>query len=220
LLASDDRFVVTAQSDLLDVVSNDQGSGSPRIVAIGQPDVGSVRITEENLIEVTMPRSFAGSLVFDYEITDDTGATSTATVLVESVNALAAVGGLVETKSEELASVEGFVSRTESLFGGLINIRLSTLQLALFSLAPFAVAFVFWVFRNRERLVAITGVEQGRAIDAPQHRGDTSVKLRHDSLVWTKQRTRTRSGHSETLVDLPGDRKAWIPTDNIVNTGY
>jgi len=220
LFAEDDHLAVSDQSAVLNVLSNDRGSGTPRLVTVEQPRFGSARITDDDLIEVTLPRSFAGSVTFGYEIADETGATSMATVVIESINVLGTIDQIVGDSDDELTSAAGLLNRAEVLFGSLITLRLSTLQLTVMSFAPLVTGFLAWSLRRRDQLVSITQIQRGERIGREPGQEGTTTSLRHDALVWTSARTRKQRGKSQTLVELPGGHDAWIPTSNIINTGY
>lgn len=220
VLAVNDYLLLTDQTSLIDVRSNDESGSDLRVTALTQPQVGSASLLEDGLIEVTLPRSFAGSVTFEYDIADENGQTDTATVAVESANVLAPVGQLVSGDNGDLSSIDGLITRIGMLFGGLISIRLSTFQLALLSFTPPVLGSFYWISRRREQLVSVTDIERATFLEAENSVDSATIPVRHDSVVWTRLKTRLHRNQQQTLVELPSGTKAWVPTENIVDTGY
>lgn len=220
VLAVNDYLLLTDQTSLIDVRSNDESGSDLRVTALTQPQVGSASLLENGLIEVTIPRSFAGSVTFEYDIADENGQTDTATVAVESANVLAPVGQLVSGDNGDLSSLDGLIARAGMLFGGLISIRLSTFQLALLSFTPPVLGLFYWILRRREQLVSVTDIERATFLEAENSVDSAAIPVRHDSVVWTRLKTRLHRNQQQTLVELPSGTKAWVPTENIVDTGY
>ncbi len=221
LSAVDDAFTVVASgATVVDVLDNDEGEGL-QVVSVTQPIVGSVAISADGLVEVSLPDSFAGSIEFEYDVQDELGRIAGASVVVESVNVLAAAGGLLAVDdSEPVASLGELRSRVESIYLDLISVRLSTFQFTVLSFAPLLLGLLFWMLRQRDRLVAVTDVSRKDVIHGSLRGDDSVVALRHDSLLWTRNRTRQRNGTSQTLVQLADGQQAWVNSANIADTGY
>jgi len=138
---------------------------------------------------------------------------------VFSVNVLAPAGELVDPKAEPIESIEGVLTRVETLFGGLIEVELSTLQVAALGFAPLVLGILYLILRRRDELVSVTGVPVWSTV-AAKSTDDTAVLLRHDQLGWATSRTRLSHGTSEVLVDVPGKEPVWLPGKHLTDTGY
>lgn len=218
LQAIDDTFALSTLTQTLDVLANDIGGGNGSIESISQPSVGSATRAEDNMIEVTLPESFAGSITFTYTLLDDLGTVTTATVTVESLNLLSDVRELVDNETTELTSVEGFSERSEALVGELVQIRVSVLQLSVLSFAPFMLAVLYLILRARDQLVELTGVTSGETLHASHLSGTSSTPLRHDEVVWTRS---TWFGRRKTTrVTLSNGEVVSVPTDSLRDTGF
>ena len=220
LSAVDDSFVASSEFSRVDVLSNDTGDSGLRLVSVGQPTVGSVAIAEDGLIEVTFPDSFAGSIEFEYVVTDDSGAVRSALVIVESSNILGAASEFLTGPEETSVTVGALGSRVQTIYGDLIELRLSTFQLTALSLAPMLLGLLYWAVRERDHLVSVTSVVSGDVVLGSLRSDGSVFPLRHDALVWTRNRTRKRNGRSETLVRLGDGQQVWVPSAKIADTGY
>ena len=216
LAAVDDR--VAAEQDVLriDILGNDNFGSSPRIVSVVQPLVGSVSIENDQLV-VSVPPSFAGELDFDYVLTDESGVESTASVTVFSLNVLSSASGVDEV--DRGSSPGQVLGRVGSLFVGLAEIRLDTVQLSVLALGPVVFGLLRWLLRRHEDLLSITRTSRTRSVALGSEGGD--FRLRHDALVWGRGKTRKlKGGKSETLVELPNGERTWVDSALIIDTGY
>lgn len=204
---------------LFNPLENDTFGGAAMIIAVSQPEVGSV-VIEDNMLRVSVPPSFAGDLSFTYTITDESGAEATATVEVLSANVLSPANDRVD--AEDGLGVDTFgelADRFSTLFGGLLRVRLTSVQLSSLALAPLVFALFRWRFARREILVSVTNTPRNRTVDSDWNQG--LFKLRHDAVVWTFGKTRKLSnGKVATLVELPNGERSWIDSDLIVDTGF
>ncbi len=219
LEAVDDSVSVTDARTEVDVLENDVFEGFVSITELTQPSFGMVEVGPDGTVIVDLPRSFAGNVAFTYTARDERGVESTARVEVFSVNVLAPAGELVDPKAEPIESVEGVLTRVETLFGGLIEVELSTLQVAALGFAPLVLGILYLILRRRDELVSVTGVPVWSTI-AAKGTDDTAVLLRHDQLGWATARTRLSHGTSEVLVDVPGKDPVWVPANHLTDTGY
>jgi len=218
LIASDDTFAVSQDTTIVDVLANDTFGQDPRIVSTTQPAIGSVTITDEGQLAVTVPPSFGGEIAFSYTLTDESGIESTADVLIRSVNVLAPATG-AGAEPSELLSVRDVLSRVTTLFTGLVRIRLSTIQVTTLAFAPLLFGLLRLFFVRREDLVSVTNAPRRRSVDVNTSSG--LFKVRHNALVWTARKTRREStGVEQTQIELPNGDTAWIDSNLIVDTGY
>ena len=219
LLATDDQVITAENQVAVDIFANDSFGNALRLVSVSQPDVGSVEIIDDQIV-VNMPPSFAGELRFQYTISDASGVESTAEVQVLSANVLAATRDTLEVgPPPPVESVGGVADRATSLFTALVEVRLTSLQLGLITLAPLVLGLLFLLFGRREKLLSITATSRGETVGFPLRSGSTN--LRHDELVWNTRRTRRRSpGTTETKVQLPDGREGWVDSSRLTDTGY
>ena len=183
-----------------------------------QPTVGSVRVLDEQLLAVTLPPSFAGTLEFDYTIADATGATATAPV---SVTGLSVFGPMLDaaSSSKPIDSVGDVLSRIGTLFLGLLTIQLSRLQLGILVAGPALFLLLRLAFVRRDALVSVTSIQTGHTAAAVT--GDTDhFDLRHDATIWLKGRKgRIQNGVRQVLVETPTG-EAWVDAEQVTDTGY
>ena len=104
-----------------------------------------------------------------------------------------------------------------TLYGDLISIQLSTLQLVALSLAPLLLGLLYLLLRSREKLVSVTAVPRSHTLIGDEVDGP-AIPVRHDALAWTSTRFRRRN--SKARVEIPGSHEVWIPERHIVDTGY
>ena len=174
-----------------------------------------MRIVNDRLVEITLPGSFGGGIDFTYDLIDDNGATSTASVSVESTNVLAfETAGQATSTAEESGLTETFnqaVQRTQQLGSSLLEVRLSSLQWSSLLIAPALLWGLFLALRSGQSLVSITGLARSQALSS-------SYPVRFDQVVWATNNT--RGGGAETQVMLRSGETTWVPTEHIVDTGY
>ena len=212
-----DSYVSMTSQQTLDVLENDSFGDAPRIVSVTQPDVGSVSVLGTQLV-LDLPESYAGELTFSYTFTDASGANVTADVRVSSANVLGPVRGLEDT-STSTVGVADSVGRVASRLVGLLEVRLSTLQVAVLAPLPLFLGLVWLGVRRRERLLSITDVER---FDAAQITGvGGAMAVRHDALVWSSGRSRRGvNGGSELFVETLSGTQGWISADQLNDTGF
>ena len=212
-----DSYVSMTSQQTLDVLENDSFGDAPRIVSVTQPDVGSVSVLGTQLV-LDLPESYAGELTFSYTFTDASGANVTADVRVSSANVLGPVRGLEDT-STSTVGVADSVGRVASRLVGLLEVRLSTLQVAVLAPLPLFLGLVWLGVRRRERLLSITDVER---FDAAQIAGvGGAMAVRHDALVWSSGRSRRgANGGSELFVETLSGTQGWISADQLNDTGF
>ena len=215
--AVDDMFVSSTDQEVLDVLDNDSFGDAPRIVSVTQPDVGSVSVLGTQLV-LDLPESYAGELTFSYTFTDASGVNVTADVRVSSANVLGSVRGLEDT-STSTAGVADSVGRVASRFVGLLEVRLSTLQVVVLAPLPLFLGLVWLGVRRRERLLSITDVEH---FDTAQVAGaGGAFAVRHDALVWTSGRSRRgANGGSQLFVETLAGTRGWISADQLDDTRF
>ena len=220
LLAVDDSFSSTTSSQVFNLVANDEFSSDVQVTSVTQPEIGSVVLLENGLAEVTIPEDFSGSISFEYEIIDENNNVSSATVVVQAASLLLSANNIVEEAEEtELTSFDGLTERTQRLFDDLVDVRLSGFQISSLSLAPPLLIGLFLALRRRSRYVAVNRVCLGEAI--AQYPADGALQpIRHDQLLWSTNRTRTVRNEPQTLLETPRGTRVWVPTRNIVDTGY
>ena len=218
LLAVDDTVAIAGDLATIDVLSNDTFGNQATIQNVSQPVVGSVVIENDGSLTVSLPPSFAGEFSFMYTLADESGATSTATVMVLAANVLASAGGSSDP-TPEVSSVGDFFGRTTSLFTGLVSIRLSSVQVTSLAIAPILFGLLVFAFRRREELVSVTNYQRSRAVGLNTKQGP--FKLRHNSLIWSTRKTRrSKDGTNQTQVELANGQKTWIDSHLVVDTGY
>ena len=218
LLAVDDTVAIAGDLATVDVLSNDTFGNQATIQNVSQPVVGSVVIENDGSLTVSLPPSFAGEFSFMYTLADESGATSTATVMVLAANVLASAGGSSDP-TPEVSSVGDFFGRTTSLFTGLVSIRLSSVQVTSLAIAPILSGLLVFAFRRREELVSVTNYQRSRAVGLNTKQGP--FKLRHNSLIWSTRKTRrSKDGTNQTQVELANGQKTWIDSHLVVDTGY
>ncbi len=215
LRAADDAFVSSRVVKIVDLLENDLSGTNGRILSVTQPSLGEVRIVNDRLVEITLPGSFGGRINFTYDLIDDNGATSTASVSVESTNVLAfETAGQATSTAEESGLTETFsqaVQRTQQLGSSLLEVRLSSLEWSSLLIAPALLWGLFLVLRSGQRLVSITGLARSQALSS-------SYPVRFDQVVWATNNT--RNGGAETQVMLRSGETTWVPTEHIVDTGF
>ena len=225
--AVSDTFATSEAASVIDVLTNDTFGTNGRISSVTQPQVGSVTIVNDQ-IEVTLPPSFAGEVSFTYILTDDSGSTAVAEVLVASLNVLEPAVSLDEPllTPEPLEEPEGVLtaigsvfSRSTQTFSGLANITLQRSQIGLLALMPIVFFFLyrFMIFR-RERLLSISQIARTSAVTTPA--GAENFNLRHDALLWSDGRERVRHGVKQVRVELPDGTKTWVDKSLVIDTGY
>jgi len=216
--ATDDEVGASTDQITLDVLENDSFGQFPTISAVTQPANGTVEIVD-NQVLVTLPPSFGGDITFDYTLTDESGAESTATVTVFSVNVLAPAGDRVDADEPAAESITEVFGRCATLFTGLVQIRLSTVQLSVLAAGPLLFGVLRFLFVRREDLVSVTSTPRNRSVDVGSTAG--IFKLRHDALMWSTQKTRKLpNGTSKTRVELPNGELTWIDSHLVTDTGF
>jgi len=184
---------------------------------VEQPEVGAVEIDGDQLL-VTLPDSYAGGLDFTYTISDESGVESTATVNLVSVNVLGVVSELVETQTSVGSAGEAF-ARVTSVFGGLVDVRLSAVQLSALATVPVLLGLLVLILRRREYLVSVSTVAWPQSVNMETEAG--AVMLRHDALAWSARKTRKGStGSRQTQVTLQSGERGWIDSGLLKDTGY
>ena len=219
LVANDDAFTLADDSGAMDVLANDQGNGLS-VVSVSAPTVGSVELLPDGRVLVTLPESFAGSTSFQYRVVDASGQAASANVVVESGNVLAGVSELVEVNDEPLASVGALLGEIETLYQELIDIRLSAAQTTALVFSPITLGCLYFLFRRNESLMSVTGVRCGTFLPAEQYGHRTKARLRHDQVVWFGGRSRRRNGKREYLIEASDGLRAWVPAENVTDTGH
>lgn len=215
----DDSFGAAENTVRFDVLGNDTIGDNARIVSVSQPSVGSVEI-DGNEVVVSVPPSFAGTLAFSYTVTDDSGAEATADVQVFSVNVLSPASQSTNiTDAPGIETPAELVERFSALFVGLLQVRLTSVQLSTLAFAPLVFGVLRWMFVRKEYLVSVTNAPRSRSIDVGADAG--VFKLRHNAVIWSYGRTRKLSnGKVKALVELPTGDRSWIDADLIADTGF
>ena len=216
VFAEPDRISVSDDVTAINVIANDTYGPNPQILSVTQPLIGSVELVNGG-IEVTMPPSFAGDIVFTYTLTDDTGTVSTAEVAVFSVNVLSPAGNRV-TAEEELTSVADVFGRATTLFTGLFSIRLTTVQLTVLGFGPVVFGLLRILFVRREDLLSVTSTARSRSVAAPV--ADAVFSLRHDAIVWSDGKKRTHNGVRQVRIELPNGAVSWLDETTVTDTGF
>ena len=213
VVAQNDVVAANSTELLVDVLGNDQTGENARIVSVTQPLAGEVSIVDDGIF-VEIPTSFSGEVVFEYTITDASGVESVAEVRVLSANVLN-----VGDEAEAIGEVDdsGIFVRTAALFQGLIQIRLSTVQLSSLALAPLLFGLLRVLFVRREELVSITNVAHQHSVTAGP--GASPFHLRHDALVWAKRNRLGRKSGTPS-VDLPNGEVGKVDGSVLTDTGY
>ena len=213
MVAQNDVVAANSTELLVDVLGNDQTGENARIVSVTQPLAGEVSIVDDGIF-VEIPTSFSGEVVFEYTITDASGVESVAEVRVLSANVLN-----VGDEAEAIGEVDdsGIFVRTAALFQGLIQIRLSTVQLSSLALAPLLFGLLRVLFVRREELVSITNVAHQHSVTAGP--GASPFHLRHDALVWAKRNRLGRKSGTPS-VDLPNGEVGKVDGSVLTDTGY
>jgi len=224
VIARPDLFAATQSAEQINVLENDTFAGNARVINVVQPAVGSVQVVN-NLIELTLPRSYSGEIVFSYTLTDDTGSTSTANVTVSSLNVLETANPeqtiLSEPRDEAngvFATVEEAIWQTVDMFTGLFSIKLSTTQLSLIALGPIVFLVLHFVFIRREKLLAISRTSRTHAVSAQTAKAEFA--LRHDAYLWSDGKTRTKNGVKQVRVELPNGTTSWVDQSMLTDTGF
>ena len=154
---------------------------------------------------------------FVSEATNDSGALSGP---VESTDVLGPAQELLTVSDDTPTSIRELGSRVQTLYSDLIQIRLSGFQLSALSIAPLLLGLLYWALRDRNSLVSVTTVSVNTEIAAIVQGDGKVVKLRHDGLLFARNRTRRRNGVRERLVILRSGQVAWVDASKIVDTGY
>ena len=211
-----DQFQTSANQQVLGVLANDVFGDSPRIVSVTQPAIGSVVISGSELV-IDLPPSYAGELTFTYTFTDESEVLSSAEVRVSSANVLGPVRGLADDQPGTTSVVDS-IGRVASQLVGLLEVRLSALQIAVLAPAPLFLGMAWALLRRRERLMSITDVEHSYA--AKLH-GTHETDVRHDALVWSTGLSRRGiGGRSELFVETSMGTRGWIRADRLHDTGF
>jgi len=215
--AVDDTLSASESRVIVEVLANDIVGDEARIVSVGQPEIGSATIDNGRLV-VDVPRSYGGEVSFTYTISDQSGVASTATVRLISVNVLSVVNDLVETESPIDSPGEAF-QQVASVFGGLIDVRLSAIHLTALATAPLFLGAIVLLLGRRESLMSVTNVSWPRTVDFQSDAG--SGTLRHDAVVWSTRKNRKSAvGGKQTRVVLASGERGWIDVDLLTDTGY
>ena len=216
--ATDDRVAASENQVIVDIFANDSFGNAPRLVSVTQPDIGSVEIIDDRIL-VNVPSSFGGEVRFDYTITDESGVESTAEVQVLSVNVLSSTRDLLEAGPAPIESIGDVIDRAARMFNELLEIRLTSVQLGLISLAPPILGLLCLLFGRREILLSITATSSGETVGLRS--GSGSTKLRHDAIVWSTRKARRRSKDaSETKIQLQDGREGWVDSSRLTDTGF
>ena len=224
VIARPDLFAATQSAEQINVLENDTFAGNARVITVSQPAVGSVQVVN-NLIELTLPRSYSGEIVFSYTLTDDTGSTSTANVTVSSLNVLETAKPeqtiLSEPRDEAdgvVATVEEAIWQTADMFTGLFSIKLSTTQFSLIALGPIVFLVLHFVFIRREKLLAISRTSRTHAVSAQTAKAEFA--LRHNAYLWSDGKTRTKNGVKQVRVEIPNGTTSWVDQSILTDTGF
>lgn len=216
--AVNDQFHASTNQAVIDVLTNDTFGAAPRIVSVEQPEVGSVTISsEQQLLVVDIPQSYAGDVTFAYTFRDESGAEATAVVTVTSANVLGAVREITETRPAPSSVAEG-VDLVISRLIALVEIRLSSLELTALASAPVLLGLLWALFSRRERLLSVTNIVARSAVDLTESAGSSS--LAHDALVWSTGPSRKWGKSKKVYVETSAGTRGWVRADFLHDTGF